>query len=228
MTATITDDLIGLQERRRQLSDRLDELKSAAVDILNDVASCEQDFLDAAELGDDVELLSGRVELRKRQLSDNRKVGDHLASLLADLDAQVADIEARQRLADEVQEYHARRIDYSTETLPGLPDALPAAVEIISDALDGLLAEVDGARATHDRLASTAVQLRQRGEYLGVAVDVPEPENWSAGLEREHGKESLHRQLMLACLQQRGAHAILSEIERVINIGLNDRRRSAR
>jgi hypothetical protein len=33
---------------------------------------------------------------------------------------------------------------------------------------------------------------------------------------------------MLATIQRRGAHSVLSEIERVINIGLNDQRRAAR
>jgi chromosome segregation ATPase len=227
MTATITDDLIGLQERRRQLSDRLDELKSAAVDILNDVASCEQDFLDAAELGDDVELLSGRVELRKRQLSDNRKASDHLAALLADCDRQIADIEARQRLADDAEVYRTALGNYA-EHLPDLPGALPDAVEVIAAALTELIGEVDTARFDHDRLASTAGQLRARAEQLGAEVDVPDPPGWSVPLERVHHKDAATRQLALALLQRRGIQSVIAEITRLIMIDAEAKRRAAR
>jgi chromosome segregation ATPase len=108
---TATDDLTTLRERRRQLSDRLEELRSEQPDILADVAACEQDWLDAITVGEDATLLSERLELRKRELTSNRKAGEHVSSLLTGVDSQIADIESRERLAADVQTYHEARID---------------------------------------------------------------------------------------------------------------------
>jgi hypothetical protein len=226
ITAT-EDDLTTLQERRRQLSDRLEELRSEQPDILADVAACEQDWLDAITVGDDSTLLSERLELRRRELASNLRAAEHVSSLLASVDLEIGDLTAKAQLAEDVQRYHEARIDYQA-TLPDLPDSLPDTVAVISDALDALVGEVDGARASHDRLAGMSAQLSQRAGMLGVVVDVPVPPSWSAGLDRAHGKETLFYQLMLATIQRRGAHSVLAEIERVIKIGLEDRRKAAR
>jgi hypothetical protein len=226
MIATTENDLTTLGERRRQLADRLEELRTEQAGILDDVAAAEQDFLDGVETGEDTALLGERVELRKRELSNSRKAVDHLTAIRADVDAQIAGITARERLAVDVQAYHEARIDYNA-ALPDLPDSLPAAVEIISDALDGLLAVVDTARADHDRLLGTAGQLRQRADQLDVEIDVPDPADWSAGLNKID-KDGPYRLLALATMQRRGARAVLAEIERVILLELDAKRRAAR
>jgi hypothetical protein len=226
MTATTSDDLVTLRERRRQLADRLEELRSGDRALAEDVTAAQTDWADAVALGEDVGLLAERVRLRQREAADAQAAAAHLARLLADLDAQISDIEARERLADDVASYTAALASYA-ETLPGLVDALPAAVEVISDALDGLLGEIDGARTSHDQLTGTAGALRLQAQMLGAEVDAPDPPDWSTGLNKID-KDGLYRQLALSLMQRRGAHAVLAEIERVINIGLNDQRRAAR
>jgi chromosome segregation ATPase len=224
---TATDDLTTLRERRRQLSDRAEELKAAAVDILADVSSAEQDWLDAVELGEDAGLLAERTELGKRELSDNRRATDHLEALLAGIDAQIADIEARERLTADLEVYSAARLDYSA-SLDSLPAALPTAVEAVSTALTELLERVEGARTAHDQLAGTAVQLGQRASLVGVDADVAEPPSWSGALERAYPKDTPSRNLMLSVIQRRGAHSVLAEIEQLIRLQITDQRRSLR
>jgi chromosome segregation ATPase len=226
MTTASSDTLVTLRERRRQLADRLEELKAQARDITDDIAGARQDWVDSVELGEDSTLLAQRVHLRESELTDNQRAADHLRGLVADLDRQIADIETRRQLAEEVQRFNEARIDYNAD-LPEVPDALPTAVTSVKAALDCLLGEVADARDTHDRLAGTAAQLRQRAELLGVDVVAPDPADWSAGLNRID-KDGPLRQLALAVMQRRGPHAVLAEIERVILLGLNDQRRAAR
>jgi uncharacterized phage infection (PIP) family protein YhgE len=224
---TATDDLTTLRERRRQLSDRAEELTSAAVDILADVASAEQDWLDSVELGEDAGLLGQRVELRKCELSNNRKASEHLAGLLAGVDQQISDIEAIEQLNADVEVYSSARRDYS-ESLASLPGALPTAVEAVSTALTELLERVEGARTAHDQLAGTAVQLGQRASLVGVDADVAEPPSWSGALERAYPKDTPSRNLMLSVIQRRGAHSVLAEIEQLIRLQITDQRRALR
>jgi hypothetical protein len=227
MTTATTDDLVGLQERHRQLADRVDELRNQSMIIRDDIAVARQDWADAVELGDDVELLASRVRLREGEAEDNQRAIEHLAAIVADLDRQITDVIAREQLADDESSYRVA-LDSYAEGLPGLPDCLPAAVELISDALTGLLAEVDAARTTHDQLAASAGSLHQRADLLGADIDAPQPPSWSDPLERAHDKESATRQLMLAVVQRRGAHAVLSEIERLIQLDLEAKRRALR
>jgi hypothetical protein len=225
--ATTSDDLVTLRERRRQLSDRVDDLHNQSMIIRDDIAVARQNWADAVQLGDDVELLNGRVRLRECEAQDNQRAAEHLAALLADVDRQIADVAARAQLDDDAAAYRVSLRSYA-ETLPNLPDSLPDAVQVISAALDALLGEVDGARDTHGQLSATATALRHRAEQIGADVDAPQPSSWSAGLERTHGKETVFWQLMLSVVQRRGPHAVLAEVERVIKIVPEDRRRAAR
>jgi hypothetical protein len=212
-----------LQERRRQLSDRAGELQAQAVDI----AAARTDWMDAVSIGEESTLLSQRLHIREAELLDNRQAAEHLQRLLSEVDAQIAGITARAQLTDDANAYSAA-LDAYRETLPGLPDALPACVELISDALDGLLGEVDAARTTHDQLVGTAAHLQLRAQQLGADVDALAPPSWTTGMERVHGKESATRQLMLALLQQRGVQSVIAEITRLILLDAEAKRKAAR
>jgi hypothetical protein len=225
ITAT-EDDLTTLRERRRQLADRLSELRSEQAGVLDDVAAAEQDFLDSVETGEDSALLGERVELRKRELGNSRKAIEHLTSLMTGVDSQIVDITARQQLADDVAAYRTALESYA-ESLSDLVDALPTCVEVISAALDELIGEIDGVRNTHDRLLGTAAQLHQRSAMLSVSIHAPDPADWSAGLNKID-KNGPYWLLALATMQRRGSHAVLAEIERVILLNLDAKRRAAR
>jgi chromosome segregation ATPase len=224
---TAIDDLTTLRERRRQLSDRLEDIRTEQREIADDLAAARTDWADAVECGEDTDLLAERVHLHERGLADRGHAAGHLEALLADVDRQITDIESRERLATEVQTYHEARIDYSA-SLPDLPDALPEAVAAVRAALASLLGTVDGARAECERLTGAAAQLRQRAALLGVDVLAPDPEAWTGTLERACPKDTPSRTLMLAIIQRRGAHAVLAEIEQLIRLGLDDQRRALR
>jgi len=228
MIATTSEDLVTLRERHRQLSDRVAELSAQAIDITGDIAAARTDWTDSVErCGEDSTLLAQRVHLREAELLDNRQAAEHLQRLLTEVDAEIADITARQQLAEDAAAYRTALASYAG-LLPGLPDALGDAVEVITAALDGLLAEVAAARTGHDQLSSTSAQLRQRAQRIGAAVDAPELPSWSDPLERVHGKESATRQLMLALLQQRGMQSVISEITRLIMLDVEAKRKAAR
>jgi chromosome segregation ATPase len=227
MIIATEDDLTTLQERRRQLSDRLEELRSELPDIQADVAACETDWLDAVTIGEDSGLLASRVDLRKAELANNRKAADHITTLLADVDRQIADVTAKAQFRDDESAYLAARTEYS-ETLDDLPDSLPACVEVINDALTALLEQIDIARRTHDQLAGMAGSLRQRAEQLDVDVFAPDPESWSAGLERIHHKDVATRQLALSLMQRRGIQSVIAEVTRLIMLDAEAKRKAAR
>jgi hypothetical protein len=223
---TATEDLTSLGERARQLRDRVDELSAQAVDITDDISAARTDWMDAVSIGEDSTLLSQRVHIREAELLDNRQAAEHLQRLLGEVDAEIAGITARAQLTDDVAAY-STALDAYRETPPGLPDALPACVELISDALDGLLGEVDAARTDHDQLAATAQALRLRGEQLGTDVDAPQPPDWSAGLN-EIDKDGALRQLSLALMQRRGIQSVIAEITRLIMLDVEAKRKAAR
>jgi uncharacterized protein (UPF0335 family) len=226
MIATTSDNLVTLRERRRQLADRLEELRSGDQALAEDVTAAQTDWADAVALGEDVGLLAERVRLRQREAADAQAAAAHLAHLLAGVDAQISDIEARERLVAEAAAY-AVELDVYRQTLPGLPGALPDAVEVVSAALDALLGEIDGARSSYGQLLATAAGLRQRAGMLSVEIHAPDPADWSAGLNRVD-KNGLYWQLALAVMQQRGAQAVLSEVARVILLNLTNQQRAAR
>jgi hypothetical protein len=226
MTTAAEETLTTLRERRRQLSDRLDELSAQAIDITDDIVTARTDWTDSVECcSEDSTLLAQRLHLREAELLDNRTAVDHLTSVLAGVDAQISGITARAQLADDAASYRATLVAY-TAALPGLPDSLPSTVEVIGDALTELIDEIDGARASHDELLATAGSLRQRAEQLGADVDAPAPASWPAGLERVHHRDAATRQLMLALLQQRGVQSVISEITRLIMLDAEAKRKA--
>jgi chromosome segregation ATPase len=227
MIATTSDHLVTLRERRRQLSDRLDDVRAEQRDIVEDLAVARTDWADAVEIGENADLLAERVHLRERELADRGHAAEHLGTLLADLDAKIADTLARQALAADALAYHEACIDHNA-TIPDLVDALGDVVAVIGAALGELIGEVDTARDSHDRLTGTAAQLRQRAEILGTDVDAPEPKSWTVAMENAHPKDSPGRTLMLAVIQGRGAHAILGEIEHLIQLDLAAKRKALR
>jgi hypothetical protein len=77
-------------------------------------------------------------------------------------------------------------------------------------------------------LSATAWSLRQRAATLGVDVFAPNPESWTAAMERKHPKDTASRNLALALLQQRGAPSVLGEIQRLIQLDLDAQRRALR
>jgi hypothetical protein len=224
---TATDDLTTLRERCRQLADRLEDVRTEQREIADDLAAARTDWADAVECGEDADLLAERVHLHERGLVDRGHAAGHLEALLADVDRQIAGIESRERLAADVQAYHEARIDYSA-SLPDLVDALPEAVSAVRCALDNLLGTVDTARSTYEALFGTAVHLRQRADQLGEDVSVTDPQSWSGALETASPKHTATRTMMLSVIQQRGAHAVLAEIEQLIRLGLDDQRRALR
>jgi hypothetical protein len=226
VTTVTENDLTSLGERARQLRDRVDELRAQAIAITDDIAVARQDWVDAVELGEDGALLAQRCRLREGELLDNRQAAEHLQRLLGEVDAEIADIEARAQLAADVQRYHEARIDFNAD-LPGLVEALPDTVAVIGDALDALTGEVDIARTTHDQLVASAGQLRQRAEQLGVEHHLPDPADWSAGLSKID-KDGPLRQLSLALMQRRGIQAVISEITRLIMLDAEAKRKAAR
>jgi chromosome segregation ATPase len=226
MTTATENDLTTLRERRRQLSDRLEDIRSEQRDIVEDLATARTDWADCIEIGENADLLAERVHMRERELADRGHAAEHLGRLLADLDTQVADIEARAQLADDVAAYAVALESYAA-TLPDLPSALPDAAEVVSAALGALLGEFDGARTSHDQLSGTAAALQQRAGMLGVEIHAPQPPDWSTGLNGID-KDGLYRQLALAVMQRRGADAVMGEIVRVITLNRNSQRKAAR
>ncbi len=226
MTTATTDDLVTLRERRRQLGDRLEDIRSEQRDIVEDLSAARTDWADCIEVGENADLLAERVHLRERELADRGHAAEHLGTLLADLDAKIADVLAWQQLDNDVASYGAALAAY-TDRLPDLPSLLPDTVAVISDALDALISEVAAAKASHAQLAATAGSLRLRAGQLGTDVDAEEPPSWSAVLERAHDRDSDCWQLMLSVIQARGLQSVAAEIIRLIMLGDAAKRRRA-